>query len=179
MKSMIKLGVAAILAAAVAVPASAQVAGVYSGTSQDGQSVTFTVGTDTNTGNLALVSAGLSFSAPCKNSRFVFNSTWGFGLNNDIADGAVSFTSDDPYFVFNVSLQFSSDGQSATGTIESISPTLYKQGPNPRKALICTSPTQPLSVTLQPAGTAQPKVNQRHERPNGELKLAAGEEASH
>jgi hypothetical protein len=177
MKSMIPVCCAAILAAAVAAPAGAQVAGLYSGTSQDGQSVAFTVGTDPNNGSPALVSAGLNFSAPCKNSKYIFNSAWGFGLNADIAsDGSVSFISEDNYFVFNVTLQFSSDGQSATGTIETITPTLYKEGvANPRKALLCTSPTQPLSVTLQPADVSRaPKVNQQQLRPNGELKVAEG-----
>jgi hypothetical protein len=173
MNSMIKLCGAAALVAAIATPAAAQVPGVYSGNSNDGQSISFTVGTDPNNGSPQLISAGISFSAPCKNSKYVFNSAWGFGLSSDITNGAVSFVSDDAYFVFNVSLQFSADSQSATGTIESISPTLYKEGPNPRKALICTSPTQPLSLTLQPADAPRaPRVNQQHVRPNGELKIA-------
>ena len=59
MKNLIGICGAAMIAAVIATPASAQVAGVYTGTSADGQNITFTVGTDTNTGDLALISAGI------------------------------------------------------------------------------------------------------------------------
>jgi len=46
------------------------------------------------------------------------------------------------------------DGQSATGTILSISPTLAPVSDKPKTALICTSPKQSLSVTLQTDASA-------------------------
>jgi len=48
-----------------------------------------------------------------------------------------------------VDLHFDVETESATGTVLSISPTLYPIGHKPTRGLICTSPTQNLSVTLQ------------------------------
>jgi hypothetical protein len=56
-----------------------------------------------------------------------------------------------------MALDFASDGQSATGTVLSTSPTLFPVGPKPTHPLICTSPKQNLAVTLQPSSGAAPK----------------------
>jgi hypothetical protein len=149
MKSIVNVSSAVIVAAALATPAMAQVAGTYGGTSADGNSLTFVVATDPNTGDLAVTSATIFFTAPCKNSSYVLNTGWGFGLNSDIKDGKVKITSNDNYFSFHIGLDFASDGQSATGEIVSTSPTLTPVGPKPTHALICTSPKQDLSLTLQ------------------------------
>lgn len=151
MRSLINVYSAAIVAAVIATPAAAQVVGTYQGTSTDGQGLTFVVGTDTNTGELAVTSATIFFSAPCKGSTYVLDTGWGFGLTDDIKKGKVSISATDNYFTFAVTLDFASDGQSATGTVTSISPTLEPVGKRPTKALICTSPKQDLTVTLQPA----------------------------
>ena len=166
MKSMIGVCGAAMMAAAIATPAAAQVAGTYSGTSADGQSLTFVVATDPNTGELAVTSAGIYFSAPCRDSTYILNTGWGFGLAADIKKGTVRISEYDNYYHFAVTLTFASDGQSATGTIASTSPTLYPDSAKPTKALFCTSPEQALSLTLQldaPA-TPAPQVNQRNIR---------------
>jgi hypothetical protein len=155
MKRIINATGAAIIAAAIATPAMAQVAGTYAGTSADGNGLTFVVGTDPNTGDLAVTSASIFFSAPCKNSTYVLNTGWGFGLNSDIAtNGRVTISSNDNYFTFEIHLDFASDGQSATGTIVSTSPTLDPVGPRPTHALICTSPKQALTLTLQASSDA-------------------------
>jgi hypothetical protein len=80
----------------------------------------------------------------------VLNTGWGFGLNSDIKDRRVAITSNDNYYAFTITLDFASDGQSATGTIASTSPTLTPVGPKPTHALICKSPKQDLTLTLQP-----------------------------
>jgi len=151
MKSLFSACGGALLAAALATPAAAQEAGVYAGTSADGVGIQFTVGTDSGNGDLALTSAGIGFSAPCKNSTYVLNTGWGFGLTADIVNRKVKYVAIDNYFVFTFSLDFSADGQTATGTIISVSPTLSPVSNKPKKALICTSPKQTLSLTLQPA----------------------------
>jgi hypothetical protein len=150
MKSLFNVCGGAILAAALATPAAAQVAGVYAGTSADGVGIQFTVSTDPNTGDLALTSAGIGFSAPCKNSTYVLNTGWGFGLTADIANRKVSYVAIDNYFVFTFNLKFSSDGQSATGSITSVSPTVSPVSNKPNKALFCESPKQDMTLTLQP-----------------------------
>jgi hypothetical protein len=150
MKSLFKACGGIILAAALATPAAAQEAGIYAGTSADGVGIQFTVSTDPNTGDLALTSAGIGFSAPCKNSTDVLNTGWGFGLTADIVNSKVTYEAIDNYFVFDFSLTFSSDGQTATGTITSYSPTVTPLTDKPKKALFCVSPKQTMSLTLQP-----------------------------
>ena len=44
--------------------------GTYAGTSADGNTVQFVVGTDPNNGNSAVTGATVFFSAPCANSTF-------------------------------------------------------------------------------------------------------------
>ena len=101
---------------------------------------------------------------------------WGFGLSSDIVKGKVRFVTSDNYFTFTVDLTFAPDGQTATGTIESVAPTLYKVGAHPTKALICTSPSQALSLTLQPAGSVTSKPNQQSIRPNVDTQDATADE---
>jgi hypothetical protein len=158
MKTIIYAYGAAIIAAALATPAMAQVPGTYAGTSTDGNGMTFVVGTDTNTGELAVTSASILFSAPCKNSTYVLNTGWGFATLADINRARrVLIAANGNFFRFNIALDFASDGQSATGTILSTSPTLFPVGPKPTHALICTSPRQDLTLTLQPSSAAAPK----------------------
>ena len=104
-----------------------------------------------------MTSATVFFTAPCKNSTYVLNTGWGFGLTADIKDHRARISSDDNYFSISASLDFASDGQSATGEIVSTSPTLTPVGPRPTHALICTSPKQELALTLQPGGEAAQK----------------------
>jgi len=165
----------AILAAALAMPAAAQVTGTYAGTSADGVGLSFVVSTDSANGDPELTAAGIGFSAPCKNSTVVLNTGWGIGLGSDIVKHKVKFVSAGSYFTFTVSLVFSNDGQSATGTIDSISPTLDPVGAKPKKALFCESPTQSLTLALQaPTARAVPPargatVYDRLGRPIGQI----------
>jgi hypothetical protein len=139
-------------AMAGATPAAAQVAGVYSGTSLDGDGVSFTVATDTGTGKLAVTGAGIGFSALCSRGG-TLNTGWGYGLTQDITNRRVSNTTSGPYFTIIFSLLFSADGQSATGRVSTVSPTLDPVGAKPTRALFCRSKSQTLSVTLQPPTT--------------------------
>jgi hypothetical protein len=170
MKGIINLGGAAIIATALATPAAAQQQGTYTGTSADGQNLTFVVGTDSNTGYPALTSAGISFSAPCKNSSVVLSTSWGFGLTQDIIDRKTGeFSQTDTYFTFDLEIKFSLDGQTATGTIRTYSPTLDPVGSKPTKALFCESPLQALSLTLQSTDVIdnQAKLSGHFVGPNG------------
>jgi hypothetical protein len=162
MKGIINVGAAAIIAAMLATPAAAQEAGTYTGTSADGQGLTFVVGQDSGTGNLAITSAGISFSAPCRNSTVVLNQDWGTGLLQDIIHRKTGkFSLTDAYFTFTLQIDFSADGQSATGTIKTFSPTLDPIGSAPTKALFCESPEQTLSLTLQSTDTTTTNVVKR------------------
>jgi hypothetical protein len=140
----------AALAAVAATPATAQLAGTYSGTSADGNSVNFVVSTDPGTGVLAVTSGSNFFSALCAKDGSILNSGWGYGLTQDIVNRQVSAVLANPYFTISFKLRFAANGQSATGSISTISPTLTPVGPAPKKALYCKSPMQALTVTLQP-----------------------------
>jgi hypothetical protein len=144
----VPLALAGVFACAIS-PAAAQVAGTYSGTTADGNGVSFTVATDPNTGLLAVTGAGIGFSDMCRDGS-TLNTGWGYGLNQDIVARKVSNTTAGSYFTITFNLTFAPNGQSATGRIASFSPTLNPVGPHPTSALYCKSPMQSMSVTLQP-----------------------------
>ena len=154
MSKFFGVGVLGILGALCAVPAAAQVAGTYSGMAADGSTITYTVSTDTSTGNLALTSASIGYSAPCKGETFTTAGGWGFGLTADIVKHRVTSDVYGSFFDFLVKLTFAPNGQSATGTIEGILPTLYPTTGKATKALYCVSPNQTFSLSLQPATAA-------------------------
>lgn len=149
---------AAVLVAALATPAAAQVAGTYSGTSADGNGVSFTLATDPNTGNLQITGAGVGFTAPCKKSTYVLNTGWGWNPGTEITGKTVTSVNDGNYFDITFKLKFSADNQSATGTIATVSPALNNAVEPARKALFCASPKQALSVTLQAGGARLPAL---------------------
>ncbi len=147
---MTRLFTAAALALAVASPAAAQVAGTYSGTSADGNGVSFDVASD-GVGGFNVVNAVVFFSDVCKDAS-ILNQGWGYGLNAPIVSRKASDTTANPYFTITFDLKFSNDGQTATGHVTSYSPTLSPVGPTPNKALFCKSAKQDMGVALQPPG---------------------------
>jgi hypothetical protein len=166
MNNTISICGAALLAAAMTTPAGAQVVvqqGTYSGSTADGQGLSFTVGTDSNNGLTAVTGANISFNAPCNGDEgYTLNTDWSFGVLQDIKPNGRTgkFTPSFNYYYFDITLVFSADG-TATGTITSYSPTLYQVGIKPARALLCISPDQALSLTLQPPSDTvdRPKAN--------------------
>jgi hypothetical protein len=150
---------AACVTMALAGPAAAQIAGTYNGTSADGSGVQFTVGTDSNTGGPAITGALIFFSAPCRNSTTTLQTGWGYGMNADITNRRVTNETSGSYFDITYSLIFSTDGQSATGKILSISPDLDPSTAPPKKALFCVSPRQTLSLTYTGPSLHQPQAH--------------------
>jgi hypothetical protein len=121
--------------------------------------VSYVVSTDTATGNLALTSASIGYNAPCKGEAVSAGGGWGFGLTADIVKHKVTEITYGSDFNFFVKLTFAPDGQTATGTIESIVQTLYPTSTKATKSLFCEAPTQTLSLTLQPATAAKKPVS--------------------
>jgi len=153
MKRLLTAAAAVAALAAAAGPTAAQVAGTYSGTSADGNGVSFTVATDPNNGDLAITSASISISALCSDGS-TFNTGWGFGFSPlpDIINHKVTSKGGGPYLTTDLNLTFSADNQSAKGFILEIVPTLTPVGPAPKKALICRTKRQTMGVNLQPGG---------------------------
>jgi len=152
--------VVATVAAIITVPVAvhAQTAGYYKGTSADGSGLEFQVATDMATGLLAVTNATVFFSAPCKGVVTTLNTGWGYGLFADITNRKVSNSTTTSYFDISFNLVFSADGQTAQGSIVSISPDLYTipGATKASRALFCTSPKQKLSLTYSATQVAHP-----------------------
>lgn len=139
------------LAAALAGSAAAQVAGSYTGTTADGNLVGFNVTTDPANGNLAVTTASINVTPLCSDGSAPFTGVFYF-LNQDIINRKVSNTGFASYFTTSFSLRFSADGQSATGTVTTVTSVLSPVGADPEKALFCRSARQAMGVSLQPPG---------------------------
>jgi hypothetical protein len=79
----------------------------------------------------------------------VLNTGWGFGLTADIVNRKVKYVAIDNYFVFTFNLisrrRANRHGDDYIGQPDA-SPVSNK----PKKALICESPKQGMTLTLQP-----------------------------
>jgi hypothetical protein len=135
--------------------AQAQKIGTYYGTSADGQFLDFTVGTDTNTGSLALLGAGINFAAACTGGNPDLMASWGFGFTQDIAAHKVSmlFGNTDVYVTAN--LVFAGNGNTVSGNITSRAAAFAPSTGAPVKAEYCISAKQAFTATLS---TSAPKV---------------------
>ena len=157
------LAFSALCAIALSTPGSAQTAGTYTGTSADGQQVSFVVGLDGGN-NLAVTSASISFAAPCKGGTApTLYSGWGFGTDAVITKGKATMTAPDPFFYIVASLKFS--GSTVTGNISTRAPYLDPGKTPPNIADFCESPVQAYSATLGgtgPSESALPAGTARH-----------------
>jgi hypothetical protein len=141
------LAFAALCAMAWSTAGQAQQAGTYSGTSADGEPLSFIVGTDFNTGNLAVLGATVSFYAPCRSQGNPVNTTWGFGFTQDIKNGKASLSYTDTYY-FYITANFVFNGTAVTGSITSRTATFVPGNPVPNKAQYCIAPKQAFSANL-------------------------------
>jgi hypothetical protein len=148
------LAFTALCTVALGSAASAQTAGTYSGTSADGQTVSFVVGTDGDS-NLAVTSASIGFAAPCKGGTApTLYSGWGFGTDAVIVNHKTTMTAPDPYFYIVATLKFS--GSTVTGNISTKTPYLDPGKTPPKVADFCESPVQAFSATLGGTGPDEP-----------------------
>ncbi len=135
------------LVTAASLPAAAQTVGTYTGTTADGQGVSFTVTQDSASGDYSITGENISFSAPCANSTVTLNTAWGTGYTVPITNHVAKLALQDSYFFFSGTLHFT--GNTLSGTLASTSPNLNYNGNNkPTKALFCVSPAQAVSATL-------------------------------
>lgn len=138
--------ISAGLCMAVALPATAQQAGFYAGTSDDGNSVSFTV--DEDGGDFTLTNSNVNFTAGCKKGDPA-SEGWGFFVGKPINDGKVNFVSSNDYYYTTVKVTFTSDTK-LKGTIESRT-AVFDKGNPPTDARYCISKKQNLSATFQGA----------------------------
>jgi hypothetical protein len=150
------LAFSVLCAMTLSTPGSAQQAGTYTGTSSDGQSVSFTVGLDGNS-VLAVTGAGISYEAPCKGgSAPTLSTAWGFGTDAVITAHRATMTAADPFFYIVADMKFS--GSTVTGSITTRSPYLDPANTPPVRADYCISPKQAFSATLGGTGPDAPAL---------------------
>ncbi len=142
----LKAAAAALLLAAPA-NAWAQQAGTYNGTTADGNSVSFAVGTDGN-GNLAITGATIWFLATCAATGDTVNEGWGFGTDDVITGNKVDFAggSDDFYIYAPGTVVFR--GNTMSGHLDSRETIFKTNSTPPSGAQLCISPSQTFSATL-------------------------------
>ena len=138
-------------------PVAAQVAGNYRGYSADGELVAFKVAPRKGSTRLEIREAYVTLQAKCEYSKLSPNGVVVFGVNQAITNGKVSAERViAAAFDITFDLTFSSDGQSASGSIRSIVPGLDTSRLSAERALFCVSPTQPMQVTLMSANATPP-----------------------
>jgi hypothetical protein len=146
----------AALLCAIGTTAGAQKAGTYTGTSADGQYLDFTVGTDTNTNNLAVLEAGINFDAACNGGNPDLIQSWGLGFTQDIANRKADFVFDGQDIYVNANMAFSKDGNSVTGTINTRVVGFAPSTGAPTKSEFCQSAKQAFSATYSSAAAKPP-----------------------
>jgi hypothetical protein len=150
------LAFSVLCAMAVSTAGWAQQAGTYTGTSADGQTVSFTVGTDSDN-DLAVTGASIGFQAPCKGGTMpTLYSGWGFGTDAVISAHKANMVAADPYFYITADLKFS--GSTVSGSITTRTPDLDPGNTPPTKADFCESPKQAYSATLGGTGPSTPAL---------------------
>lgn len=157
------LGALAI-AATWSTGAQAQQAGVYSGTAADGSPVSFTIGTDPQTGALQVQSTFISVTDLCNPNGSTFSTAWGLGGDGTDLTGATGkYTYSFSYFYVTATLKFV--GSTLTGNILNATPILVPPmagAGEPRKAAYCYGKKQTYTATLGAAAA----------HPNGSLQGA-------
>jgi len=129
--------------------ASAQTAGVYSGTSLDGQGISITVALDTGTGFYEINSATVWYNAICTGNgagTSVYQGT-GWDPGTEISGGTGQMTLTDSEESIIANLKFHSFTNSFTGNISTRLAELVPNGAaRPVKAARCDSDWQPLNL---------------------------------
>jgi hypothetical protein len=158
MKHRVTLGCATICAIVFSFGAAAQQAGTYSGTSADGQFVNFTVGTDTNTNNLAVLEAGVNFDAACNGGYPDLIQSWGLGFTQDIANRKADVVFDGQDIYVSANMAFSKDGTTVSGTINTRVVSFAPATGAPNKSEFCQSARQAFTATFQSGAAKTPPL---------------------
>jgi hypothetical protein len=121
--------VLASLALGAHVPADAQEAGVYNGTTSDGNGVSFTVIQDPNSGDLVLTSVGDGFNANCKKTGTTVGYGIGTGDYTVITGTKITRTYAYINFYEKITINFGAGG-TATGNFSADVPTYVDSATN-------------------------------------------------
>ena len=152
---VLALGAMALMA--LSHTASAQQVGPYTGTPEDGSSISFTIGTDSATGAMQVTAAGISFTDTCNPGAFSYSTGWGLGGDGtDLSGNKGTYTTSFGYLYESATLVFS--GSTLKGTVVNATPTLVAPASGsgkPIRAAYCTSKRQTYTATLQETASSQ------------------------
>ncbi len=163
-RSFVAFSVAAI-AACLATQAAAQSAGTYTGTDASGDALSITLGTDTNTGKLAILADSVNLPAApnCKPATTESPEGYSTGFLQDLTGNKATLTFSVPQIYTVTTMTFS--GDQVTGTITTDEPIFVNVASGaPRKASFCSIPKQSYTLTLGAALPAGAKIAARQMR---------------
>jgi len=155
-----------LLGVLCAAPATAQQVGEYTGTMQDGSSVTIDVGSDPNTGKLEVTTIAFGVSDICRSSKeTLFYVGVGLGDGHDISSkGKLSYASGEFFDIDLVTNMTFKGNKSVSGKgaayLAAFNPAIGHEKLT-TKTQACVTPSQPFTATFSgadisralPAGT--------------------------
>ena len=106
---------AAVALALLGATAQAQVAGVYNGTTSDGLTMQITIADD-GTGGLVFTGDVFQWNMNCAKSGTTYFGWWGVGQYTPLTGRTLTVENDIPYLYEKVTMKFSADSQTVTGT---------------------------------------------------------------
>ena len=133
--------------------ASAQSAGSFSGTSDDGSTISLTVTQSGSTFTVANMNVGML--AACKRTGDTVSEGWGFFLGDDISSGSANFTSHNDYYYTTGTMHFSGH-TTIKGTITSYTATFAPPDMPPKASQFCIVAKQNFTLTKNAPGRTQP-----------------------
>ncbi len=126
--------------------AMAQLAGNYLGTSADGNTISMVV---TESGGVfTATTMNVGFVASCNIPGNTVSEGWGFLLNQQFVNNALSFTSHNDYYYILGKAHFSGNTV-IKGVITSVTATFAPGSTPPIKSQFCKSPNQAFMLTRQ------------------------------
>ena len=136
--------------------AMAQLAGTYSGMSADGNTIVMVV--TESSGVFTATTTNVGFVASCNIPGNTVSEGWGFLLNQQFVNNAMSFTSHNDYYYIFGKAHFSGNTV-IKGVITSLTATFAPGNTPPIKSQFCKSPNQAFTLTKQPAAELPPVVS--------------------
>ncbi len=137
---------AAAALALVGVAAQAQVAGVYNGTTSDGLSMQITIADDGN-GGLVFTGDSFQWNMTCAKSGTTYFGWWGVGQYTQVTGRTLTVENDIPYLYEKVSMKFSTDSQTVTGSFVGDEP-IYIDVTTSKKVENCAGKKVTFTATL-------------------------------
>ena len=144
---------AAATLALLGATAQAQVAGVYNGTTSDGLSMQITIADD-GSGGLVFAGDVFQWNMTCVKSGTTYFGWWGVGQYTPVTGRTLTVENDIPYLYEKVTMKFSTDSQTVTGSFVGDEP-IYIDVTTSKKVENCAGKKVTYSATLSAPAAAR------------------------